>query len=323
MSPETALLVGTMGSGVLFTLLGPMVFAQVRHFRKLDRRLAFTLNRLAGSRRAEGRPSLPGFADLLLQTSFRLVVGLGPLLVPVGARERDKLALTLRNAGIDRQDALSAFLTLKLASALGFAVAGAIGAVLWGAFGEYGFLALLAPVGGLVIGSVAPEYLLRAMAGRRRRKMTAALPHAFDLLVMCFETGLTFERALSVVAEQLVPIEPNIAKEFYVLESEIRVGADRWSALQDYYRRTNLVGLKDFATAAVQSERFGTSLAQATKNIAASERIQRAAGIAQRAERLPVLMSIPMLLLVVPGTMVLVAGPSILETMRALTSLGG
>lgn len=323
MSPETVLLVGVIGSGMLLTLLAPIVFAQVRHFRKLDRRLAFTLKQLAVPHRSEARPFLPGFAGLLLQSSLRLVFGLGPLLVPVGTRERDKLATTLRNAGIDRQDALSGFLTLKLASALAFAAAGTIGAVLWGAFSEYGFLALLAPIGGLVIGSVAPEYVLRALSERRKRKMATALPHALDLMVMCLETGLTFERALSVVAEQLVPVEPNIAKEFHVLESEIRVGADRWAALQDYYQRTGLVGLKDFAMAAVQSERFGTSLGQATKNIGASERVQRTARIAQQAERLPVLMSIPMLLLVVPGTVLLVAGPTVLETIRALTNLGG
>ena len=82
-------------------------------------------------------------------------------------------------------------------------------------------------------------------------------------------------------------------------------------------------GLKDLATTLIQSERYGTPLTQSMKNIAQAERIQRAARIAAQAERLPVLMTLPMLLFVVPGTMLLIAGPAFLTAIKALSSLGG
>ena len=73
----------------------------------------------------------------------------------------------------------------------------------------------------------------------------------------------------------------------------------------------------------IQSDRFGTPLTQAMKNIAASERVQRAAQVAARTERLPVLMTIPMLLFVVPGTLLLVAGPAFLTAIEAIGAIGG
>ena len=79
--------------------------------------------------------------------------------------------------------------------------------------------------------------------------------------------------------------------------------------LQEIYRRTEIEGLRDLAMTLIQSERYGTPLTQSMKNIAANERTQRAARIEAQAERLPVLMTLPMLLFVVPGTMALVAGP--------------
>ena len=93
--------------------------------------------------------------------------------------------------------------------------------------------------------------------------------------------------------------------------------------LQEFHARTEVEGLKDLATTLIQSERYGTPLTQSMKNIAQAERLQRAARIAAQAERLPVLMTLPMLLLVVPGTMFLIAGPAFLTAIKALGSLGG
>ena len=153
--------------------------------------------------------------------------------------------------------------------------------------------------------------------------MAAALPDALDLMVMCLESGLTFERALATVADELEAIEPNLAAEFRLIEAELRLGANRRSVLQAFHARTEVEGLKDLATTLIQSERYGTPLTQSMKNIAAAERVERAARIAAQAERVPVLMTLPMLLFVVPGTMLLIAGPAFLTAIKALGSLGG
>ena len=108
-----------------------------------------------------------------------------------------------------------------------------------------------------------------------------------------------------------------------MMEAELRLGSNRRMVLQEFYRRTEIDGLRDLAMTLIQSERYGTPLTQSMKNIAAGERTQRALRIATRAERLPVLLTLPMLLFVMPGTMALVAGPAFLTTIEALGSLGG
>ena len=139
---------------------------------------------------------------------------------------------------------------------------------------------------------------------------------------MCLEAGLTFERALLTTAEELEAIEGNLARELRALEAELRVGSDHRTVLQDFRHRTDVPGLQDLATTLLQSDRYGTPLTQAMRNIAESERLQRAARTEEKAQRLPVLMTLPMMLLVLPGTMLLMAGPAFLQALDALKTMG-
>ena len=316
------LLVGTVAACVSVLLAAPIIFRETRRARTIDRRLAILREQAISAAPAPESRAQQGGGIPLLMLGLA-VVRIGSMLVPVGAAEREKLARMLRKGGFGRPEALSTFLSIKLAGAL---VLGA-GAGLWAAgsatVGHYGFLVVLAALAGLVIGGVVPEYGLRMLVARRARAMTSALPDALDMMVMCLETGLTVERAMMTVAEGLASIEPNLASEFRQIEAELRLGSDRRAVLVEYHRRTEIDGLRDFAMSLIQSDRYGTPLSQSMRSIAADARVQKAARIATQAERLPVLMTLPMLLFVVPGTMILVAGPAVLTALKALSSLGG
>ena len=327
MTPQATLLpVLAILAGSTVVLAGLLLFAyrEARRIRSLDRRLSVP------RRQALALAMLPQLRDRH-GTGIRgeaRALGLelakaGSILAPVGAAEREKLARTLRQAGFGHPDGLSLFLSLKLGSALAFGTGAALWATGLELIGENVLLVALAGLAGLVIGSVVPEYVLRVLVARRTRNMAGALPDALDLTVMCLESGLTFERALITVAEELKPIEPNLAAELRMMEAELRLGSNRRMVLQEFYRRTEIEGLRDLAMTLIQSERYGTPLTQSLKNIAVNERTQRALRIATRAERLPVLLTLPMLLFVVPGTMALVAGPAFLTAIEALGSLGG
>ena len=153
--------------------------------------------------------------------------------------------------------------------------------------------------------------------------MGDVLPDALDLLVMCLDSGLTFERAMSTVASELQPLEPNLAAELRIMEAELRVGGDRRSVLQGFQERCTVEGLKDMANSLIQSERYGTPLGQSMRNIATNERLNREARIETKTQRLPVLMTLPTLLFVVPGTIMLIAGPAALTALKALSAMGG
>ncbi len=304
--------------------LGFWVYRETQRTLAFDRRLGAPRRlALAAGLGAERREQRAGAAPGGWRTLARALVRAGSLLAPVGAAEREKLAALLRAAGFAQRDALSVFLSVKVAVALA-AGAGAGFQATGTALGrEHGFLVAVAAFAGFVAGGVVPEYALRVRKTRRATRMGAALPDALDLTVMGLESGLTFERTLATVASELEPIERNLAAEFRMMEAELRVGADRRAVLQAFHARTEVEGLRDLAMTLMQSERYGTPLTQSMRNIAANERTQRAARIETAAQRLPVLMTLPMLLFVVPGTMCLVAGPAFLTAIQALGALGG
>ena len=319
----TLVLGGLVASAGVLAVLVLVVLRETRRSIAFDRRLAVTRRRaLAAVPRREDRGRRTSDAGRLRSFGLTLAQAIS-MLVPVGVEEREKLSRLLRAAGFGQRDALSSFLAVKLAAG---AVSGA-GAGYLAAdsdlLGQYGLLVAFAAAAGLIAGGIVPEYVLRALAARRLQAMNAALPDAFDLMVMCLESGLTFERALTTTADELARIEPGLAAEFQLIEAELRLGASRRAVLQELHDRTEVEGLKDLAMSLIQSDRYGTPLSQSMKNIAAAERVQRAARITAQAERLPVLMTLPMLLFVVPGTMLLVAGPAFLSAIKALGRLGG
>lgn len=320
--PDYLLPVAGLVAGAIFVLLlAPVVFRETQRARAVDRRLAPLREQANSIAPALANPDRQG--GILFRTVGLAFLRVGSMLVPVGAAEREKLVQMLRKGGFNRQEALSVFLSCKLASALLLGLGAGSWAAGWDAVARHGFLVVLAGLAGLVIGGVVPEYGLRAVVARRVQSMTSALPDALDMMVMCLESGLTMERAMITVAEGLTPLEANLAKEFRRIEAELRLGSDKRSVLGEYYRRTEIDGLRDLAMALIQADRYGTPLSQSMKSIAADERLQKANRIATQAERLPVLMTLPMLLFVVPGTMLLVAGPAFLSAMTALGSLGG
>ncbi len=299
------------------------VFQESRRIQVLDRRLTGVRTWALA---AYGEPEQRARRNASNRPLYLILVGalnIASILIPVGAAERAKLRQLLTKAGFRQPDALSVFMAIKLVVTV---TAGCL-AGFWAAqsesLGDYTALIVLIGLIGAVVGGMLPEMGLRRLASRRLANMAAALPDALDLITLCLESGLTFERTLTRVAQELTPLAPDLARELSQVETELRIGADRKTALNDLYTRTEVDGLRDLATTVVQGERYGTPLAQSMQNIAGSERTQRAARIAAQVERLPVLMSLPMLLLVMPGTVMLVAGPGIMLTLEALRGIVG
>ena len=306
------------------TVAGVMVFRGTRNAQVMDRRLARVRAwavAVYGEPQKRRKQEGGGFSLRLVSP---VLLNIASRLVPVGAAERAKLKDLVMKAGFHRPDALSIFMTVKLVvtlasgTLLGFQMA----AGRW--LGDYTSTPtiLLAGLAGAVVGGILPEMCLDRLSVRRQRRMAAALPDALDLMTLCLESGLTFERTLSRVVQELETMAPDLAREFAQAEVELRLGTDRKKVLNDLHARAGVEGLRDLSMAITQGERYGTPLAQSMRNIADSERQNRAARIEAQVARLPVLMSMPMLLLVTPGTLLLVAGPAFVSTMEMLGNLG-
>lgn len=303
--------------------VGALVFLGSRNAQVLDRRLArvrawaVTVYGEPQKRRKQHGEGggLRLVSSALLEVSSRLV--------PVGAAERAKLKDAVTKAGFHRPDALSVFMTVKLVVMLssGVLLGWHASAGQW--LGEYTSTPAILLVGlaGAVVGGILLETGLDRLGARRQGRMAAALPDALDLMTLCLESGLTFERTLARVARELEFMSPDLARELALSEAELRLGTERRNVLHDLHVRTGVEGLRDMASTITQGERYGTPLAQSMRNIAHSERQQRAARIETQVARLPVLMSLPMMLLVTPGTLLLVAGPAFVSTMETLGNM--
>ena len=299
------------------------LFRESRKALALDRRLDAVRTQVVsacgelGKLQEEAAATL-SYVSLVMAGALRIAA----TLVPVGASERAKIGDLIRQAGFQQRDALAFFLSLKIVVLLAAGLLAGFLATGVEQFDGNPFLIGFAGLAGAVIGGLLPEMGLRRLSARRRLRLSRALPDALDLMVLCVEAGYTFERALYMVSLELQPLAPDLARELASVEAELRLGADRRSALQGLYARTGADALRDFAMTVVQGERYGTPMGQSIQNIARNERLQRASRIEAQAGRLPVIMSLPMLLLVVPGIILLMGGPAFMMAIQAIQGMG-
>ena len=266
---------------------------------KLERTLA---ERTAGARGVAGR----------------VLAGLGGLL-PLGEDDRQKIAVALRRAGFHSSNAIAIVLGSKAACILVGVTTGLVviapmlpGALGWGA----------GLVGGLLIGvmlNLLPEFVVHRLAASRSRRIHAGLADAFDLLIVCLESGLTFERALHRTVTDLRSFQGDLAAELRQASLDMSVhGRTREDALGRLAGRLDSQQFRDLATTVAQSERHGTPLADSLRKLASSVRVEMVAAMQARISRLPVLLILPTLMFVLPGIMVIIGGPAFVKLIDSL-----
>src|SRR5215469_3493280 len=136
--------------------------------------------------------------------------------------------------------------------------------------------------GALLIGYLVPDFWLTWQVRRRQMRLRRSLPDALDLLVICVEAGLGLDQAILKVSQDLRITHKELSDEFQLVNLEMRVGKTRIEALHELARRTGLEDIKSLVAMLVQTERFGTSIAQSLRVYSDDMRIRRR----QRAEEM-------------------------------------
>jgi tight adherence protein C len=174
----------------------------------------------------------------------------------------------------------------------------------------------IAAVAGAAVALVLPDLLL----GRRRRRRLIAiesgLPDALDLLVICVDAGLAFEPALERVAREIAPVHPDVAEELTVTVNALRISPDRHAVLMDMGERLEVDFLRQLAATLAQSLQIGAPLSRALRQLAVELRREQMVRIEARAARLPVLLTIPMVLFIMPTVLMVVGGPAAIQIIR-------
>ena len=221
----------------------------------------------------------------------------------------------LSAAGWRSGDALTMYLFAKLA--LPFIVP--VFVVVWLSAMDYafftGWLRIAAAIALAAVGYYLPDVWVQNVAAKRQQKIQLALPDALDLMVTCAEAGLSLEALIKRVSEELVKGGPELADELGLTCIEMEFLPDRRQALVNLAERTNLPGIRALVNALQQSSKFGTPLSQAMRVLASEFRDERIVKAEEKAARLPVLLTVPMVLFILPPLVLVLVGPAILRVL--------
>lgn len=169
-----------------------------------------------------------------------------------------------------------------------------------------------------LLGFYLPDVWLKQKADTRKGKILVALPDALDLLVICVEAGMGIDSAISRVAEEMRLSNPELADELHFMNLELRAGKQRQEALRSLALRTNLEEVNSLATLLIQTDKFGTSMADALRVYADSYRTARYQKAEELAAKLPVKLVFPLVAFIFPALFVVLLGPAAISIYKAL-----
>ncbi len=160
------------------------------------------------------------------------------------------------------------------------------------------------------VGLLGPDFVLKQMRAAHLKQVEKGLPDALDMMVICAQAGLALENAIERVAIEFAAANKAVSEELAVCASEMRIGADRRQALTALGDRTGLDTMKRFAATLIQTMQFGTPLTHALRVLASEMRTDMLTKYEEKAARLPVMLTMPMILFILPTVFIVVGGPA-------------
>jgi tight adherence protein C len=207
-----------------------------------------------------------------------------------GSGDVGRLRSRFVHAGIKNPAAPAIYYGIRLSLALGLPIVAGLLPVFWGLDR---FPQLLILISLTAFGYVAPSIYLDGRASRRKATITHALPDALDLMVVCVEAGLGINQSLARVAEEFITKSPALAAEFSLVGHETRAGKATTEALRGLANRTGVSDVSSLVALLVQTERFGTSVANALRVHADAMRVRRMQRAEERAQKATLKLILP------------------------------
>jgi tight adherence protein C len=169
-----------------------------------------------------------------------------------------------------------------------------------------------------LFGLYGPSLFIRARADRRRQELINGFPDALDLMLVCVEAGLGLEAAFSRVGMEMTNSHPLLAEQFGAVVLELRAGRSHEDALRRMADRAGADDIRAFATLLIQSTKLGSSIAQTLRIYSAEMREKRRLRAEEKAHRLPVLISIPLVACMLPTMIGVLMLPAVIRVVRAV-----
>jgi tight adherence protein C len=175
-----------------------------------------------------------------------------------------------------------------------------------------------------VLGLYLPNLWISARASRRQQALINGFPDGLDLMLVCVEAGLGMEAAFARVGSEMARSHPLLADVIATVVLELRAGRSREEALRRMADRAGVDEIRSFSTLLIQSDKLGSSIAQTLRVYAAEMRERRRMRAEEKAHRLPVLLSIPLVVCMLPVMIGVLMLPAIIRVIRTLVpAMGG
>ena len=227
--------------------------------------------------------------------------------------EDPKVVDKLAQAGFRGPKPVSTFYFFRFVAPFVFAAVAAFYLYLINDFGLLPIQKIAACLAALTAGYYAPNIYIQNIAQKRRGSIVAAFPDALDLMLICVESGMSIEAAITKVGAEVGSASIELAEELSLLTAELNYLPERRLAYEGLARRTNHPGIRSVVTAMIQAERYGTPLGTALRVMAKENRELRLSAAEKKAAALPAKLTVPMILFFLPVLFIVILGPAIIK----------
>jgi tight adherence protein C len=170
-------------------------------------------------------------------------------------------------------------------------------------------------------GFYLPGVYVKNQTLKRMDIIRKAMPDALDLMVICAEAGLSMDATFERVSREMGDRCPELADEIGLTSVELSFLPDRKRALTGFAERVPLPSVSGLISTLVQTEKYGTPLAQSLRILSAEFRDERMMRAEEKAARLPAVMTVPMIIFILPPLFIVLLGPAIITTLDTLARM--
>jgi tight adherence protein C len=243
----------------------------------------------------------------------RIEQALDPLskAIPLSPSDVSRTRAWLIQAGLREPRHVSYYFGARMA----LAFVGLVGVVVFAGVDSVPLLVCIPALGFFI-----PRFFLKRMIKERQRRIRIALPDALDLTVICVEAGLALDQALLRVGQDLHHAHPDLSDEFHLVNLEMRAGKPRAEALRNLVDRTGVDDIRALVGTLIQTDRFGTSIAQALRVHSDSLRTARRQRAEEQAAKTTIKMVPPLVIFILVPFLFVTIGPALISAYHSLTN---
>jgi tight adherence protein C len=224
--------------------------------------------------------------------------------VPKSPKEMSALRRRLATAGYRSTGAAVVYASCEMLLPVVFAVA---------ALMIFGFTKWYYAMFAAAFGFVTPSIWLSRMTAKRQKAIRNGLPDALDLMIVCIESGSSIDQAIVKTSDELDISHPALAEEMRLITTEMRAGKPRLEAFKNFASRTKVDDVRSLVAMLIQTDKFGTSVAQALRTHAETSRTKRRQAAEERAAKIGVKLVFPLVFCLFPSLYIAILGPAVVQ----------